>query len=302
MQRKITFDIVKQEFNERGYELVSNYYPGYTAKLQYICPKHREKGIQEITFANFTKGRDCPYCSKRKKRTNQEYVEELHKIFPDIDSLENYNGLKNKILHKCNICGYEWKAVPTNLLHLRQGCPKCSKRHYKRTQEEFEKDVNEINPDIIVLGEFTKVATKISFKCKNCGYEWLAKPNNILSGKGCPHCRVSYGEKKIFKWLQTHKINFYTQYVFPQCKNVLELPFDFYIPEKNLCIEYDGEQHYKPCQFGGISLEEAKTRLAECQKRDRIKNEYCKNNGINLLRINYKQFKEIEQILSLNFN
>lgn len=107
MQRKITIDIVKQEFNERGYELVSNYYPGYTIKLQYICPKHREKGIQEITFANFTKGRGCPYCSKRKKRTNQEYVDDLHKIFPNIDPIENYNGLKSKILHKCNICGYE---------------------------------------------------------------------------------------------------------------------------------------------------------------------------------------------------
>lgn len=302
MQRHITYDTVLSEFINRGYELVSTEYLGYNKKLQYICATHRDKGIQEMTFANFTQGKNCPYCSKRKKRTNEEYIKDLHEIFPHIVPLEEYQGLKIKILHKCNICGYEWKAVPTNFLHLHEGCPKCNKRHYKRTQQEFELEIKKLDSNIEVLDTFTKVATKIRFKCNKCGHIWEAKPNNILSGRGCPHCNISYGEKKIAKWLENNHIEYKSQYIFKDCKNILELPFDFYIPERNLCIEYDGEQHFKPCRFGGISLEQAKNNMEECQKRDKIKTDYCENNNIKLLRINYKQFKEIDKILLLNFN
>ena len=302
MQRKITFDIVKQEFDERGYELVSTYYPGYSEKLQYVCPKHKDKGIQEITFANFTKGRGCPYCAHRKKRTTAEYKQELTEIAPNITVLEDYCGLKEKFLHRCNDCGYEWKVVPTNLLHLKQGCPRCHKRHYVRTQEEFEAEIMKIHPNIKVLGEFTKVATKISFGCMKCGMVWEAKPNNILNGQGCPNCKISYGERQIANWLKEHNIYFISQYCFEDCINILSLPFDFYIPDRNMCVEYDGLQHYKPCRFGGISLEEAQRKLVECQKRDKIKTNYCNSHNINLLRISYKEYNNITQILSLNFN
>jgi len=58
--RHITYDLVLQEFEARNYILVSTKYINNSTKLQYICPKHEDKGIQEITFANFTKGRGCP--------------------------------------------------------------------------------------------------------------------------------------------------------------------------------------------------------------------------------------------------
>ena len=70
------------------------------------------------------------------------------------------------------------------------------------------------------------------------------------------------------------------------------MPFDFYLPAYNLCIEFDGEQHFKSIKhFGG------EKRLSIQKIKDNIKTEYCKNNNIKLLRIPYYDFNNIEKIL-----
>ena len=79
------------------------------------------------------------------------------------------------------------------------------------------------------------------------------------------------------------------------------MPFDFYLPELNLCIEVDGEQHFKPSKFSNISEEEANQNLEIRKEKDRQKDEYCLKNGIKLLRISYKSFyrqnKEYKEII-----
>jgi len=62
----------------------------------------------------------------------------------------------------------------------------------------------------------------------------------------------------------------------------VKLRFDFYIPDKNICIEYDGIQHYKPTYIFGSAEKKKKT-----QKRDQIKNLFCEIIGIKLIRIPY---------------
>ena len=70
-----------------------------------------------------------------------------------------------------------------------------------------------------------------------------------------------------------------------------QLPFDFYLPKYNSCIEFDGIQHYEPVEhFGGQESYDYTV------KHDKIKNEYCKNNGILLLRIPY--YKNVEEELN----
>ena len=73
--------------------------------------------------------------------------------------------------------------------------------------------------------------------------------------------------------------------------------FDFYLPRYNLFIEYDGEQHYKPVRFFG-NEEDAENVFKRTQEHDRIKNQYCKDNNINLLRIPYWETKNIKTIIS----
>ena len=80
------------------------------------------------------------------------------------------------------------------------------------------------------------------------------------------------------------------------------LKFDLYLPEYNLCIEYDGEQHFEPVRFAGCSIENATQAFENTKINDQIKNEYCKNNNISLLRIPYWDFKNIEEILEKELN
>ena len=297
MRRKIDYNMVKIEFEERGYILLSTEYIDNSTKLQYLCPNHLDKGVQEITFANFTKGRGCGYCAKRKKKTQQEYIEELTIKKPNIEVLGTYDGLKVKVLHKCKVCGYEWEVIPDNLLNSKNGCPKCGKRA-KLANKEFLEKLNEINPSIKPLDEYITNIHKIHFLCSKCGFIWEAKPNNILNGKGCPKCKSSKGEQRIQQILDKHNIKYDIQYKFNNCCNENVLPFDFYLPQYNLCIEYDGIQHFLPCTFGGISEERAKENLESCKLRDSIKDNFCQVNGIKLLRIPYTQFNNIESIIT----
>lgn len=114
----------------------------------------------------------------------------------------------------------------------------------------------------------------------------------LTDDNGCPNCTSSKGERKIYNWLTLHQYEFKREYRFIDCRDIFPLPFDFYVPAKNLLIEFDGEQHFKPSPlFGG----EAK--FKDLQRHDSIKNEYCKAHNIHLLRIPYTKINSIDSIL-----
>lgn len=98
--------------------------------------------------------------------------------------------------------------------------------------------------------------------------------------------------------LKKKNIQFFQQHKFEDCKNILPLLFDFYIESLNLCIEYDGKQHFnEDCHFG------KRDKLEERTKRDKIKNQYCKDNKIFLLRIScFLDFKYHEELISTILN
>lgn len=300
-RRKITYDLVKQEFDERGYELISTKYVNNSTKLRYICPKHRDKGILEMTFGNFTQGRGCPYCSGKVRKTQEEYEADLAEKKPTIKVVGKYVNLKTKIKHECLVCGYRWDVLPDNMLHMPNGCPKCGKRA-PLTKDDVVRRVAEIDDSIEVVGDYVDYNTKIAFRCKKCDNVWLAQPNNIFSGTGCPRCKSSKGEKEISRVLDELHINYGTQFKFQDCKDEHSLPFDFYIPDKNICIEYDGKQHFEPCTFGGITKERAAENFELAKEHDKIKDEYCQANNITLIRIPYWEYENIEQILSLHLH
>jgi hypothetical protein len=111
-----------------------------------------------------------------------------------------------------------------------------------------------------------------------------------LSGKGCPHCQESHGERCIRQWLEQKNMQYTCQKTFSDCRNQKPLPFDFYLPAYNACIEYDGEQHFRPVDFfGGAENFERR------KHNDLIKTKYCEDNNIRLLRIPY--YKNIEEEL-----
>ena len=105
---------------------------------------------------------------------------------------------------------------------------------------------------------------------------------------GCRH--QSKWEMFIGDYLKSLKIIFQSQKRFSDCKNKKQtdtLPFDFYLPEYNICIEYDGEHHFRPMEMWG-----GHEKFIIYQENDMIKNEYCKANNITLLRLPYTLSKE----------
>ena len=94
------------------------------------------------------------------------------------------------------------------------------------------------------------------------------------------------------KYLEKINTDYEMQYRFKDCKFKYTLPFDFYLPQYNCCIEFDGKQHYQIVKhFGGLD------EFIDTKIRDTIKNIYCQQNNIKLIRIPYWEFDRIEEIL-----
>lgn len=130
-----------------------------------------------------------------------------------------------------------------------------------------------------------------------CGHDshWII-PHALKNNQSCPICKESKGEKLIRLYLEDNNIDFIQEYKFEDCRNKRSLPFDFYIPSFNLCIEFDGRQHFEGEDFFG-----GKEGFKLTQTRDKVKDSYCKENKIDLLRIPYWELDNIEDILDEEF-
>ncbi len=137
------------------------------------------------------------------------------------------------------------------------------------------------------------------FKNLETGIIYQSSRNLVQQGKSLGLNGGSKGNNLIAKILKQLDINFYTEYIFKDCINPQTnrpLKFDFYLPDYNCCVEYDGEQHFKGWRKSTNVLES----LHKIQYRDNIKNNYCENNKIKLVRIPYIDFNKINANYLLN--
>lgn len=137
----------------------------------------------------------------------------------------------------------------------------------------------------VVEKKYKKMSEKMTFIC-SCGREYECTPSSILYSSNpsvrCPRCAgtISSYELKVISFLEKKRIKYLRQYRFNDCKLFKLLPFDFYLPDYNICIEVDGEQHFKQKM-------QSQDEFELTQERDKIKNEYCRKNNIKLIRIPY---------------
>lgn len=244
---------------------------------------------------NILKGQKCKKCySKEQTRTHEDFVQEVQKIHKNIKITKPYINSTTNVSCECISCGYKWEAHPNNLLRG-YGCARCA-GHIK-THEDFIKKFNEINPssNITFLNKYVDSKSPLLCKCDKDLFEWNALPSNLLKGTGCPRCKESKGEKLITDILTKNNICLIRQKTFDELYGIGNgnLSYDFYIPNLNILIEFQGEQHYKPINyFGGEKQFEIQ------QEHDKRKREYAKDNGIKLIEIPYWDFENIEEILS----
>ena len=309
-KKKTHEDFILQVKNQFPYIDVVGTYVNNKTKIEFKC---LVDGCGHKWIArpdNILSGYGCPECAKRKisilrKKTHDEFIDEVAIKNPSIKVLGEYIADDVKIEFQCNNinCGHRWFATPDKIIHKITGCPECAKinRAKKKTKSHdiFIDEVYKKNPNIEVISTYIGVKVKIDFKCRICGNIWMTTPDSILNcNTGCPMCMQSHGERLISNWLKYNEINFIPQYKFDGCRDLECLPFDFYLPDYNICIEYDGEQHFQPVNFGGISDEQAVINLQKTQKHDDIKNNYCEQNKIILLRISYLEKNNIYTILN----
>ena len=275
------------------YDYSQTEYKSAHEKVKIICPTH---GVFEQKAWGHLNGKGCPECARKKPWTTETFVKKAKEIHGDkYDySKTHINGILNKVIITCPIHG-DFEQIAQSHING-HGCKKCLS-----CKETFIKKAKEIHGDKYdySLVDYKKARTKIKIICPIHGI-FEQQPRAHLYGQGCAKCKTSRGENVINEWF---KNNFdikkvIREFKFSDCKDIKPLPFDFYIPSKNLLIEYQGEQHYRrtDAYWGG------KEGLKKQRHHDWIKRKFAKDKGIELLVIPYWNFNKINDILNDKFH
>ena len=142
----------------------------------------------------------CPACARKhlgdgRRKTNERFLAELAVSNPSAEPLEEYKSGSKPMRVRCRTCGTIWDSKP---MYLLKGvlCPNC--RHERRinvrrkTNEEFLADMMELHPEIEVMGSYAGSKVGVDCRCRRCGFEWSPRPNDLMSGHGCPRCGGSH--------------------------------------------------------------------------------------------------------------
>lgn len=310
--RAFYFLEIQNRMSSLGYDLLSRSedYIDNQSVINYVCKKH---GLKQTNYRDFIcRNCICPECA------TENATEKLkHSICHVIQLVEskNNNILLNpedyKNFHTKNlkiICGSCSNVFTTSLAAIEASdghCLQCGLKicnlNSRLSKEEVEKRINKINGNKLLNPEDYEgndvMNLRIQCSCGNIFVTSLADYEYSMVNR-CKICsnRISKGEYKVMTILDKYKISYEPEYKFFDCKDKRPLPFDFYLKEHNLIIEYDGGGHYFPI-FGEESF-------IKTQKHDLIKNKYCKDHNIKLIRIPYWEFDNIEEIIvkELNLN
>lgn len=280
--------------NNISMELLSTEIKSVTQKLRFKAECGHE------TFISWSKLQKrkyylCEKCYQKQKGIDSRLSEKkVEKLFNDNGYilLEDYKTTSYPLLCE-DKDGYIGKLSYNNLKLGKTFDIFSSKNLFVIANIKHYLNINNI--DLTLLSNYyINCDTDMLWEC-SCGNQFYKKWDYIRSNKGC-HCKEcnhkSNIEITVENFLNDNKIEYIKEYKYQDCGNIKPYPFDFYLLQYNICIEVDGEQHFKPVRFGGISQIQATENFKSQQERDSIKTEYCKNNNINLIRISYKEIKD----------
>lgn len=294
--------------SKKGYISIAKIedYKDYNTKMPFICYKH---GIQKLSINQLRQGCSCPSCRTSSNKLSIETIKNrIYKKNKDILlNPDDYIDAKTSNLEiKCGSCGNKFITNYSSISNSHGYCPDCA---IKATTEKstLKKNIlidNATRNGICYLKnpeDYINAITKnLIFICEECGNEYTCDYSHYKNGQiRCKKCISkinSLGEYLIAQCLDKYNIQYIQQYRIQGCKYKRVLPFDFYLPKYDLLIEFDGWQHYHI--MSNESIEQFKIR----KKRDSIKDDFCKFNRIDLLRISYLDKDNIENILKERLN
>lgn len=274
------------------------------ARTKITCCHNKCGNVWEISPDNFLRGKRCPECQNESRilnrRNSLKRVEEIirQKSGGEFEYISGYVNSKSKVKVKHLRCG-RTIVKPFSAFYdgITCSCEKTNrdivdfKSNGDRIQckADFQRYIDKyVTGEYVIIGKYVKSTKPILLKHVECGNLTEISPHNFKNGVRCDKCKSYKGELKIRDLLLKKGVFFEEQVRFSDCRLKKPLVFDFFLPIHNILIEFDGEQHDRPIErWGG----EKAFRLQ--RKRDEIKNNYCKNNGITLVRIGY--YENIEQ-------
>lgn len=274
----ITFENIKDFVKNQGYKLLSKEYNNCYTKLLMQCPRLHQ---YEVMWTNFQQGRRCPFCAGKKITYQQvkSFIEDQNYKLLSQDYINN----STKLLIVCPRL-HQYRATWTQFKRGNR-CPYCS-GNKKFTYQQV-KNFVEDQEHRLLSKEYVNTHTKFLVEC-NEGHQYWTTQSYFQQGYRCPLCKESRGERQLYELLEQ---------IFLSCQITRQdnLGFlerqtvDFAVRESKLAIEYDGEQHFKPVRFGGISIQRASRNFQYIQKLDKRKQLLCERNNYKLVRISYQE-------------
>ena len=280
-----------QEFLEKAHTVHSNKYEypnifeeyGKIEKIHILC-KRCGKIFKQRPSLHLS-GNGCSNCNKfPQKYTFETLQNTITKKYPNIELISKYIGDNdNAITVRCKKHNIEWQTTPHILAQQKHGCKKCyiENRITKIREKRAKIFQNFIEKHYKALYDISNVEyinenTKVKLVCPIHG-EFFLKPNKMLYRlDGCPFCNESHLEREIRIVLNELGIEYIRQKKFEWLKHKMPLHLDFYLPQYNIAIECQGEQHINE----GNGIFKSNDDFQNNLTRDKIKLKLCEKHGI----------------------
>lgn len=305
---KYSLEQVREIINKKGYTLISEF---FISVLKKIIIKDKEGYYYITTLDSFIRAGKNP----ARYHKSSPYTIQNIKLWCKLENKpfellsDKYEGNAKYLKWQClkeeckEIFEMNWGNIYTGYgcgycVGRQVGLSNCLATKNPELAKEWHPTKNgSLTPYDVTCGNTT---LEIWWVCKTCKHTWKSSANNRCKGSGCPDCSESKGERKIKEILKLYDLYYNSQYAFNDLRGVAGglLRFDvpvFWDKEKTqlrLLIEFDGEQHFK--WIRGMMTKEGFKIL---QYHDELKNKYCLENNIKLLRIKYNQYDSIEDII-----
>lgn len=301
------------EIEKHGFQILKGKeeYLNQYSPLLVKCQKHQ----YHVFWTSYSSLREtdfrCIYCSGYRKHPYDVYLLFKSKRYKLLDKYKDNN--KEKLKYICLKHSGVIQSISYDEITHNRGCRFCGiEKSIKTSQLNQDEIINRLKENCLIfecfLGEYkNRRESKIQVHCSKNIQHKFSGTIDFLVGCKCPYCNGSLGEQLISLFLDELKINYIREKTFEECRNIKTghlLKFDFFLPDYNICIEYQGQQHYKPIMYFSrsnsdkkvkISEKEAEENLIKAQERDQIKRDFCSKNNIKLIEIPY-QYNTLQKV------